>query len=267
MLQNKCSVKSIALAQVTGKNISYIHVVQETYGGRGEYTTRKLNYIVILHQIPSSLYWASLVIKTKGLFRKEIIDLEWKGGTLADTLNADSKLKESLLTEFQLARPLDIVVAPEPIYQFMRIETDMRFPSANLFDYIDRVAALTKQHCADANSRPEKVLFEAKVEVNPRSKNKEPANLRVTERTIVFGLREPLEIPLYEAEDCSFSWSEPDATYTAVTGGRILNTVTTLRYHDGSGHSRTIEFAVKDILVSGDIRDVILNAYPKGVSR
>ena len=67
--------------------------------------------------------------KKKGLFRREVVDIEWKGKTLAAALNSDLTLKESLLTEFRVNRPWNIVVAPEPIYRCMRIETDLQLPS------------------------------------------------------------------------------------------------------------------------------------------
>jgi hypothetical protein len=40
---------------------------------------------------------ARMKIKSKGLIRRELVDIEWKGGELADELNRDNELKKRLL--------------------------------------------------------------------------------------------------------------------------------------------------------------------------
>ena len=47
---------------------------------------------------------AQTKIKSKGLFRKEIIDFMWVGGRLADVLNQDTSLKEPLLAALVAAQ-------------------------------------------------------------------------------------------------------------------------------------------------------------------
>jgi len=135
--------KSLGLVQVTGKNIGYVNLIKRSeyslLAGRAleEYY---LEYLVPLRDIPSSLCWAALRTRTRSLLSREVVDIEWGGGSLADTLNGDLALKQRLLTEFRLNRPLGIEIAPEPVYRCIRIETDHRLPSGRLFDCLDRVA-------------------------------------------------------------------------------------------------------------------------------
>jgi len=49
----------------------------------------------------------------------------------------------------------------------------------------------------------EKVLFKARITINPRSKNAEVADSYITEESIAIHSSEPLQIPLDRVEDCS----------------------------------------------------------------
>jgi len=169
--------KSLGLIQVSGRSIDYINVICEIKAS-GDLMSRPyyLEYLVLLEDIPSSSCRAVLETKKRGLFQREVVDIEWTGGILADKLNGDLTLKDNLLKEFQLNnRPLDITVAPEPAYRCARIETSERYlkssplrlsklsehidrfvetgqshpiflPSRNLLDCIDRIAGITTEH-------------------------------------------------------------------------------------------------------------------------
>jgi len=236
--------KSLGLLQVSGKSIGYINVIRVSgVSGQIRYRDYCLEYLVLLEDIPSNSCWAVLKTKKRGLLRREVVDIEWTGGTLADKLNGDLTLKENLLNEFQLNSPLDIRVAPEPAYQCARIETGeerlLRLPSRSLFDCLDRIAGLTAEHVTEVNSRPETVLFEAKIEFNPRSNYAEVANCCVTDRHVRIDSREPFEIPLYTVQDCHVFRQYPsfEAGISMVSGSTV-----TLKYLDESGHRQKVEF-------------------------
>jgi len=257
--------KSLGLVQVAGKNIGYVNIIRQRHGsGQQEITFHYFEYLVPLREIPSSLCWAVLVTKKRGLFRREVVNIEWRGGTLADTLNGDPTLKQSLLMEFQLNRPLDILVAPEPIYRCIRIETGRHLPSGSLFDYLDRVAVLTAGHVTEVNSQPETVLFEGKIEFNPHSKGAEVADCYVTDRHVRIESKEPFQVPLYMVEDCyvstppmpSFGAGVPVVSYSAVT----------LRYRDESGNRRKVEFEMQTGYAA-QLQSELRNSYPRGITR
>jgi len=187
--------KSLGLVQVAEKNIGYVNVLKYIDEGIAHYC---LDYLVPLEDIPSGLCWAELHTKKRGLLRREVVDIEWTGGTLADTLNGDLTLKQNLLMEFWRNDPLDIEIAPEPVYRCVRIETECVRKeaelclSAGVFDCLDRIAGLIPKHVIEVNSRPEEVLMEAKVEINPRSKDAEIVDCFVTDRHVLFKSREHL---------------------------------------------------------------------------
>lgn len=106
------------LAKVAGKNISYVMVqkVSSEAGPRAG-THYLLDHLVPLRETPSRLCRARLGTKTKSFWSTEIVDIEWKGETLANTLNDDLTLKQRLLEEFQLNKPLTIEITPRLAYQ------------------------------------------------------------------------------------------------------------------------------------------------------
>lgn len=87
----------------------------------------------------------------------------------------------------------------------------------------------------------EKVLFNEKVKVNPRSKNPETANCYVTGGSIIIESTEPLHIPLNRVEDCSFT---AETEYTGTTEVRLGPQTVHLRYRDESGRSHVAELEV-----------------------
>ena len=89
----------------------------------------------------------------------------------------------------------------------------------------------------------EKVLFNEKVKVNPRSKNPETANCYVTGGSIIIESTEPLKIPLDRVEDCSYT---TETEYTGTGTGRDLGVrvgpqTVRLRYRDASGRRHVAE--------------------------
>lgn len=256
--------KSLGLVQVAGRNIGYVSVIRASEGFReSTHAEYYLKYLVPLGETPSSLCRAGLVTKKRGLLQREVVDIEWGGGTLADTLNGDQSLKQSLLMEFRLNGPLEIVIAPEPIYRCIVIETGLHLPSGNLFDCLDRIAKLATEHVTEVNSQPEQVLLEAKVELNPGSKDAEVASCSVTDRHLRIESREPLQIPLYMVENCWFRTPMP-----SFGGGMpvVSYSTFTLRYLDESGHGRKVEFEIQTG-DAGSLADTIRHAYPRGITR
>ncbi len=274
--------KSLGLVQVTGKNFGYVNLIRgrERHPlAEHSHTEYYLEYLVPLRETPSSLCRAVLVTKKRGLFRREVADIEWGGGTLADRLNGDLSLKDSLLMEFRLTRPLDIVVAPEPVYRCARIETSgvtqqrllrrpaLRLPSGSLFDCLDRIAGLIPGHVTEVNNRPEEVLLEVKVEVNPGSRDAEVANCYVTDRHVRIESKEPLQIPLYVVEDCQVDLTVPSYGVTMAEASRSMaNSVVRLRYQDESGRRRKVEFGML-AYDAGTLKHTLFHSYPYGITR
>lgn len=144
--------KSLGLIQVGGKNIDYVNVIRLTSGQHQDVEYR-LEYLVLLAGIPSSLSCETKLKKrTKSRFSRKVVDIAWEGDTLADTLNADLSLKESLLTQCRENSQLKIEIVPESAYGCTRIETRgiqrerwfrgpvIRPPSPSMFDCLNRIA-------------------------------------------------------------------------------------------------------------------------------
>lgn len=232
--------KSLGLVQVAGRNISYVNVIREAHETGSVYY---LEYLVPLKDMPSSLCQAELDMCSAEL---ETSNIEWRGGTLAERLNDDPTLKESLLMEFGMNEPLKIEIYLEPDYQCGMMETTrgnvLPLPSRSLFDCLDRIAGCIPEHLTEVTSRPERVLLEAKVEVNPDSKDAEVVDCYVTDRHVIIESKERLKITLYQIEDCHVSTPLP--SFGAAMAEVSYSTVT-LRYLDESGRSRKVEFAMQ----------------------
>jgi len=135
------------LVQVIGKNIGYVCIqkVSNEYGDTAYY----FDYLVPLTDMRSHLCQAKLKTKTESFWSRKIVDIEWKGETLADMLNGDLSLKQSLLEEFQLNKPdtpFNIKITPWRTYRCARIKTAVKdtgfpFPSKSMFDCLDTIAA------------------------------------------------------------------------------------------------------------------------------
>lgn len=145
--------KSIGLIQVAGKNISYVNVIRLYSNVPQGYVEYYLEYLVPLRDTPSSLFFKTeLKKRTRSWFSREVVDIQWKGGTLADTLNGDPSLKEILLTHLRQNSQLKIEIFAEPGYRCASIETMgvqkerwLRKPiirplSRSMFDCLDRIA-------------------------------------------------------------------------------------------------------------------------------
>lgn len=256
--------RSLGLVKVHGKSIGYVNCVRDVTGG-GPAASQEdyLEYLVPLGEIPSSLCWTKLHTKKRGLFRREVVDIEWLGSALSETLNTDLALKQSLLMEFRQTKPLEIEIAPEPVYQCARIETTLRLPSGSLFDCLDRIAGHIPPHVTEVNSRPEEVVLKAKVKLNPRSKNAEIADCCVTDRNMRIESREPLQIPLYQVEDCQFNVTIP--SYGAAMA-EVSHSTVRLRYLDESGRRRKVEFDMRTY-DAGSLQNTLRDSYPCGISR
>ena len=140
-----------SLVRVAGKNIGYVSVLKAS---SEQGTAYHLDYLVPLRDTPSHLCRAKLTEKHRAFWSSEIVDIEWKGETLADSLNHDLTLKQSLLEEFRLSKPFSIDITPWSAYQSAKLKTraagtGFHFPSRNMFDCLDRIAA----HVIECNGR------------------------------------------------------------------------------------------------------------------
>lgn len=253
--------KSLGLIQVSGKNIGCVNMIKERRIGEEWSIFYYLDYIVPLKEIPSILYRASVETKTKGFFRDKVVDIKWRGHALADALNDDLNLKQDLLMEYRLNWSLSwITIIPAPAYQCARIETNWVLPSNSLFDCLERIAG----HVIEVNKRldekrPDEVLLEVKVELNPQLKDAEVAQCYVTYRHVLIKSREPLQIPLCQVEDCNFNIPTLLGAPTSVhTRQATANSVVTLKYRDASGQRRTMEFAM-NAYDARRLREVVLH--------
>lgn len=138
-----------SLVRVAGNNIGFVNVIKVSSEGGppgvGAGTAYHLDYLVPLRDAPSRSCRAKLKTKCRSLWSTEIVDIEWKGETLADTLNDDLTLKQRLSEEFRLNKPLTIEITPWPAYQCAKLKTraagtGFHFPSRNMFDCLDRIA-------------------------------------------------------------------------------------------------------------------------------
>lgn len=256
--------ESLGSVQVVGKRIGYINIISERMESERSYheVGRFLEYLVTLKEIPSSLCWAVLVAEERGLLRRKVIDIDWRGGSIAEKLNSESTLKQNLLMEFQLSGPLNVVIAPEPIYQCIRIETPHRLPSANFFDCLELLARHIPQHVTELNSRPETVLLESKIEFNPHFKDDEIADLYVTDRCLRINSKKSFQIPLYMVDDCDVL---SQRVYEAASRQAVNGYMVALKYFDESGHRRKVEFRMHTGAVF--LRDTIRTSYRYGISR
>lgn len=146
--------KSIGFIQITGRNIAYINVVQSVgYVSESGSLDYYLEYLVSVVDIQCSLPYKTVLKKTsRSRFWGKIVDIEWKGGLLANRLNNDHSLKERFLTYLQENMNFEIKIVPEACYGYVKIETTgiqrdrmleqpiIHFPSRTMFDCLDRVA-------------------------------------------------------------------------------------------------------------------------------
>ena len=74
-----------------------------------------------------------------------VVDIEWKGDFyLSQQLNLDYQLKDILLqTDFKKLKS-NIMIVPEPKYEYVRVRTTYLLPPSDLFGAIDIIAKYIK---------------------------------------------------------------------------------------------------------------------------
>lgn len=101
----------LGVVKIDGRNVDLVELYREVRGGGGGMGPGGRGY----HHAPSEVnYYYDYVVRgdvgdkeedlkaevhpiEKGLLRKELLDVEWKGRSLANSLNADQDLKKMLL--------------------------------------------------------------------------------------------------------------------------------------------------------------------------
>ncbi|GAH51279.1 unnamed protein product [marine sediment metagenome] len=74
-----------------------------------------------------------------------VVDIEWKGDVyLSQQLNLDYRLKDILLQTEPKELKSNIVIFPEPKYEYARVRTAYLLPSSDLFEAIDIIAKYIK---------------------------------------------------------------------------------------------------------------------------
>jgi len=131
---------SVGLIEIAGRNIDYVNVI----GVASQYG---VNYF--LDYLVRSPSWSSkkrqkktrMVRKKSPALWGKVVDIEWKGdGYLSQQLNLDYQLKDILLqTDFKKLKG-NIVIFPEPKYEYARVRTAYLLPSPDLFEAIDIIA-------------------------------------------------------------------------------------------------------------------------------
>ena len=135
---------SVGVIEIAGRNIDYINVI----GVASQYG---VNYF--LDYLVRSPGWSgkNRQKKTRMVRKKSlaiwgrVVDIEWKGDDyLSQQLNLDYRLKDILLqTDFKELKS-NIVIFPEPRYEYARVRTAYLLPSLDLFEAIDIIAKYIK---------------------------------------------------------------------------------------------------------------------------
>ena len=89
----------LGCVKIEGKDIDLIQIVRQSTGNTAQ-LMYQYHYLVCanVEGLENKLKAESKPI-TKGLLSKEVIDLKWDGGEIAQLLNSDSELKKILLKE------------------------------------------------------------------------------------------------------------------------------------------------------------------------
>ena len=135
---------SVGVIEIVGKNIDYINVT----GAASQYG---VNYF--LDYLVRSPGWSgkNRQKKTRMVRKKSlaiwgrVVDIEWKGDDyLSQQLNLDYRLKDILLqTDFKKLKA-NIMIFPEPKYEYTRVRIAYLLPSSDLFEAIDIIAKYIK---------------------------------------------------------------------------------------------------------------------------
>ena len=136
--------RSEGVIKIEGRNIDYINVssVASQYG---------VNYF--LDYLVRSPGWSGkkkqkktrMVRKKNPAIWGRVVDIEWKGDFyLSQQLNLDYQLKDILLqTDFKKLKS-NIMIVPEPKYEYVRVRTTYLLPPSDLFGAIDIIAKYIK---------------------------------------------------------------------------------------------------------------------------
>lgn len=136
--------RSESVIKIEGRNIDYINVssVASQYG-----VNYFLDYLV---RSPSQLRQkrqkkTRMVRKKSPAIWGRVVDIEWKGDVyLSQQLNLDYRLKDILLQTKPKELKSNIVIFPEPKYEYARVRTAYLLPSPDLFEAIDIIAKYIK---------------------------------------------------------------------------------------------------------------------------
>jgi len=132
--------KSESVIKIEGRNIDYINVssVTSQYG---------VNYFLDYLVRSPSQSGRKRQKKTRMVRKKSpaiwgrVVDIEWKGDVyLSQQLNLDYRLKDILLQTEPKELKSNIVIFPEPKYEYARVRTAYLLPSSDLFEVIDIIA-------------------------------------------------------------------------------------------------------------------------------
>ena len=136
--------RSEGVIKIEGKHIDYINVssVASQYG---------VNYFLDYLVRSPSQSGRKGQKKTRMVRRKSpaiwgrVVDIEWKGDVyLSQQLNLDYRLKDILLQTEPKELKSNIMIFPEPKYEYARVRTAYLLPSPDLFEAIDIIAKYIK---------------------------------------------------------------------------------------------------------------------------
>ncbi len=134
--------RSVGVIEIVGGNIDYMNVI----GVASQYGVNYfLDYLV---RSPSRLgkrKKTRMARKKSPAIWGRVVDIEWKGDDyLSQQLKLDYRLKDILLqTDFKKLKS-NIVIFPEPKYEYARVRTAYLLPSPDLFEAIDIIAKYIK---------------------------------------------------------------------------------------------------------------------------
>ena len=143
---------------------------------------------------------------------------------------------------------------------------NFHFPSASLFDSLNRISGLTSKHIGEISKKPDEVLLESQVEISPRSKKAETADIYVTDRQLILKSKEPSQIPLCRIDSCSTQISSlsstMDASHTGETEHKPPTSTFRLSYRDELGKRHKVEFDMSSF-DAGSLQAILSLAYPQ----
>ncbi len=133
---------SVGIIEIAGRNIDYMNVI----GVASQYGVNYfLDYLV---RSPSRLgkrKKTRMVRKKSPAIWGRVVDIEWKGDDyLSQQLNLDYRLKDILLQIDSKKLKGNIVIFPEPKYEYVRVRTAYLLPPPDLFEAIDIIAKYIK---------------------------------------------------------------------------------------------------------------------------